>query len=138
MLRKYLCFSILLGSTVFGWSLNITVRGIRVDPGSSIGIGLFRPNDPFPTVGKEYKGEYLSADSPEVTYSFKNIEDGIYAVSVYHDKNGNRLLDDNFFGIPVEGYGFSNNVRGVFSAPSFDEASLVIDSDKSITVNLHY
>ncbi|OQX59131.1 MAG: hypothetical protein B5M52_04095 [Helicobacteraceae bacterium 4484_230] len=138
MIIRYLNFAILSGALAYGWSLNITVSGVQVDPGSNIGIGLFRPDDPYPTIGKEYRGVYLLADSPEVTCSFKNIEDGIYAVSVYHDKNGNRLLDENFFGIPLEGYGFSNNARGIFSAPSFEEASLTVDGDTSITVNLHY
>jgi uncharacterized protein (DUF2141 family) len=136
VINRYLNFSVLLGAVVYGWSLNVTVKGVQVDPDSSIGIGLFRQDDPYPTVGKEYRGVYLLADSPELTYSFKNIEGGIYAVSVYHDKNDNRLLDENFFGIPTEGYGFSNNARGIFSAPSFKEASLIVDGDKCSTVNL--
>lgn len=123
---------------MYGWSLNVIVRGVRVDPESSIGVGLFRPSDHFPIVGKEYRGEYLSADASELSCNFENVETGIYAVSAYHDKNGNFLLDKNFFGVPLEGYGFSNNVRGVFSAPSFSDASITINSDENITVYLNY
>jgi uncharacterized protein (DUF2141 family) len=31
--------------------------------------------------------------------------------------------DKNFFGIPQEGYGFSNNARGSMGPPAFDKAA---------------
>ena len=41
-----------------------------------------------------------------------------------HDENDNGKLDTNFMGIPVEGYGFSNNPqvmrRAFFSEAKFD------------------
>lgn len=47
---------------------------------------------------------------------------GTYAVSCFHDLNDNGELDTNFFGIPVEPYGFSNNARPKFRAPRWEEA----------------
>jgi uncharacterized protein (DUF2141 family) len=35
-------------------------------------------------------------------------------------------LDRNFFGVPKEGFGFSNNPRVVVSAPSFQAASVAV------------
>jgi uncharacterized protein (DUF2141 family) len=35
-------------------------------------------------------------------------------------------LDRNFFGIPKEGFGFSNNPRVVFVAPSFQAAVVAV------------
>ena len=121
-----------------GWTLKVTVDGIQANDTSEIAFGLFRPDDLFPRVGKEYKGNYLTATSSSVTYRFHDLESGKYAVSIFHDMNGNHQLDNDFFGVPVEGYCFSNNVRGVFSAPSFDDASIVIDQDKSITITIIY
>ena len=61
---------------------------------------------------------------------------GTYAVQVMHDANGNDKLDTNFMGIPVEGYGFSNNPTGLRKA-TFDEARFTIDdSPKAIVIRL--
>jgi uncharacterized protein (DUF2141 family) len=38
--------------------------------------------------------------------------EGEYAISLYHDVNGNNKLDTGLYGIPVEGYGFSNHAKG--------------------------
>ena len=59
---------------------------------------------------------------------------GVYAVSFYIDSNNNQKLDFNFFGVPIEQYGFSNNAMGFFGSPSFDEASFRIDKEIKITI----
>jgi uncharacterized protein (DUF2141 family) len=51
---------------------------------------------------------------------------GRYGVVVIHDENSNMKLDRNFFGVPKEGFGFSNNPRVVVSAPSFQAASVAV------------
>lgn len=47
---------------------------------------------------------------------------GVYALSCFHDLNGNGKLDTNLLGIPTEPYGFSNNARPKFRAPRWAEA----------------
>ncbi len=56
------------------------------------------------------------------------LPEGNYAISVYHDENLDSKLNTNFLGAPSEDYGFSNNARRIFSAPSFQEALFKIDS----------
>ena len=51
---------------------------------------------------------------------------GEYAISLFVDSNGNKKIDKNFFGITKEQYGFSNNVMGRMSAPSFDQAKFMV------------
>ena len=68
-----------------------------------------------------------------------NIElaQGEYAVAVFQDKNNNQYLDTNFVGIPQESYGFSNNARPKFRAPTFDEAKIILtEQAKTIQVSL--
>lgn len=48
---------------------------------------------------------------------------GRYAVAVIHDEDSNGKLNTNFLGMPRERYGFSNQARGRFGAPSFTDAS---------------
>ncbi|EDN70701.1 conserved hypothetical protein, secreted [Beggiatoa sp. PS] len=63
-----------------------------------------------------------------------------YAVAAYHDTNGNEELDKNFFGIPKEGYGFSNNARSTFGPPSFEKAAfqLILEKNQMVSFYLSY
>jgi uncharacterized protein (DUF2141 family) len=51
-----------------------------------------------------------------------------YAVVVHHDENNDNVFQKNALGIPEEGYGFSNDVRPKFSAPSFGDCKFHFDS----------
>ncbi len=53
---------------------------------------------------------------------FENVPPGTYGISAFHDRNDNEKLDTNLIGVPVEDYGASNNARGVFGPPKFDDA----------------
>jgi len=61
----------------------------------------------------------------QATETFQ-VPPGRYAIVVIHDENENQKLDRNFFGIPKEGFGFSNNPRVIFSAPSWQTASTAV------------
>ncbi|HUB17127.1 MAG TPA: DUF2141 domain-containing protein [Acidobacteriaceae bacterium] len=64
---------------------------------------------------------------------------GRYAAVVIHDENSNMKLDRNFLGIPQEGFGFSNNPRVLFSAPSFRSAEVTVACPATqLTVALVY
>ena len=64
------------------------------------------------------------------------LKEGDYAVKVLIDTNNNGDIDLNFFGLPKEQFGFSNNVLGLFGAPKFDKASFELNMDKKIIINL--
>ncbi len=55
---------------------------------------------------------------------------GEYAIKVYHDENGNDEMDTRMFGIPKERYGFSNDARGAFGPPEYEDALFKLDSPK--------
>jgi uncharacterized protein (DUF2141 family) len=61
---------------------------------------------------------------------------GEYAITLFVDFNGNKKIDKNFLGIPKEPYGFSNNVIGNMSAPTFDQAKFVISGPTSQNIKL--
>jgi Uncharacterized protein conserved in bacteria (DUF2141) len=45
----------------------------------------------------------------------------------------------NWLGVPREGYGFSNDIKGLFSAPEFSAASFQYDGHNlELTISLHY
>jgi len=68
--------------------------------------------------------------------AFDGIAPGRYAVMVVHDENGNGRLDSNLAGIPVEGYGFSNNPR-VLRRPTFAETAFDVgDTDVALDITI--
>ena len=64
-----------------------------------------------------------------VIATFENLRLGTYALSLYHDENNNGMLDTNFFGIPKEPYGFSNDARGTFGPPKYTAAQFEFIKD---------
>ena len=63
---------------------------------------------------------------------------GNYALLVIHDENGNGKLD-MAFGIPREGFGFSNNPTIHMRAPRANEVRFELAAGKSSqTIRMHY
>jgi uncharacterized protein (DUF2141 family) len=66
------------------------------------------------------------------------LEPGTYAIAIYHDENEDVVLNRNIFGIPKEGFGFSRNPKIRFGPPKFDEASVQVSDDSSLTIKINY
>lgn len=101
----------------------VVVTGFK-DREGSIRIGLFNEARHFLKKPIDSKVVPLSGDSAKAI--FQNLPPGEYAVSVFHDHNGNEELDTNVLGIPKEGFAFGNNAMGMFGPPSFEKCSVVI------------
>jgi uncharacterized protein (DUF2141 family) len=117
------------------YSLSVTATGFPDNVGQAY-IGLYRATDDFPVINKQYLGKVVKISGNSASLNFINLSSGNYAVAVFHDRNCNGVLDTNFFGIPTEEYGFSNNARSTFSAPSFSAASVSVTSNKSISISV--
>lgn len=89
-------------------------------------IAIFKPDEKF---GENVQpGIYKIVEvkmATNQTVNF-NLVPGKYALAVFHDLNGNSVLDKNFFGIPKEPYGFSNDFRPKFSPPSFSDCAFEV------------
>ena len=126
---------ILLFSGVKTHKLSIHISGISKIKGSLF-IAIFRATDDFPVFGKQFKGIVKEVEGKSQNYNFDNLPEGEYALAIYQDENRNKILDKNLLGIPKEIYGFSNNARRSFSAPSFQEAKFKLNKDLQQTVFL--
>jgi len=69
------------------------------------------------------------------TLCFGRFEPGEYAIVVVHDANANGKLDSNFFRIPKEKIGFSNNTRGRFGPAKWEAAKFSL-ADADLTVEI--
>lgn len=64
------------------------------------------------------------------------LPEGVYAIKLFLDLNGNGEMDTNFLGIPKKPFGFSNNAKGKLGPPSFDAAAFQVRGDTEITIAL--
>ena len=113
-------------------TLTISVTNIT-EEGGVIYADLFSSEDSF--LEKSYRTEKITAFNKNGTIVFKNIPQGVYAVSIYHDINNNGKLDENWIGIPKEPVGMSNNPG--FGIPKWKKTKFSITKeDKTISVEL--
>ena len=87
----------------------------------SVRLGVWDRATGFLSDGTRIKGYSLPAQPGSVTFEITDLPPGDYAISVLHDKDENGKMTKSFLGWPVEAYGFSNNARGTFSAPDYEE-----------------
>ncbi len=77
-----------------------------------------------------------------VSYTFKSLPAGDYAVFVFHDENNNGILDTGFMKRPLEARGYSgvlpDDVSPVGSKIKFDQARFTLNGPKTITIGLRY
>jgi len=116
--------------------LTVEVNGIS-DIKGNIVVNVYNNKEGFPT--KPAKAKYskvVKAVSKTMEIAFENIQDTTIAVSVFQDKNFNGKLDTNFFGIPREPVGVSNNAKGTLGPPSFKDAKFKFISSKTISITI--
>jgi uncharacterized protein (DUF2141 family) len=129
----------------FTGSLTVEVRGLRNQEGN-ICFKVFSGSPGFPNDNDNAVertcvaiADNLSED-PEapLTYTFETLEAGSYAVAIYHDRNGDEQLNRGALGIPLEGYGFSNDAPAVTSAARFEDAVFFLANDTVVPIQMQY
>lgn len=63
----------------------------------------------------------------KATVTFTNVVPGTYGISLFHDKNGNKIMDFEPNGMPLEMYGVSNNVMS-YGPPQWSDAKFEVSS----------
>ena len=81
------------------------------------------------------QGTIEMVEPGSVTYRYE-LPPSTYAIGIFHDANLNNRLDNYFFGVPREQYGFSNNARGFMGPPSFEDAAFSVEGKTEISITL--
>lgn len=118
-------------------TLTILVQGVASAQGQVTAL-LYASDDGFPA--KEAKAKQrvsVPASVGSVRLRFEHVAPGTYAVTVYHDANGNGKLDSNWIGIPKEPVAVSNNAKGRMGPPKFKDAKFSVESgQKDVQISL--
>jgi uncharacterized protein (DUF2141 family) len=119
--------------------LQAEIVGLRNDNGR-VGCSLFNDAKAFPRDdSKMFRHVWAPIHGGRALCQFPGIPAGQYAMVVFHDENGDGEFNQNAFGMPEEGYGFSRDAAALFDAPGFDAASFHYDGTRLyMIINIRY
>jgi uncharacterized protein (DUF2141 family) len=121
-------------------SLTVVVNGIRNQTGE-ICLRVYNSEKGFPDNAKsEVKSGCTKITGNSIKQVFSGLKPGNYAVAVVDDQNGDHKLNKDFFGIPKEGFGISQNPTVSISTgtPKFKNSSFKVDKNTTINIFLKY
>ena len=120
------------------FTLTIALSEARNDKGRLV-VGLFASEADFPRQGRALRASKLTLERGNAAVTFRGLEPGVYAIAVLHDENSNSKMDFNFLGMPLEGYGFSNDAPVGFGPPSFEAAAFKLVARRSrVPIRVRY
>ena len=104
--------------------IRIKVTGLRNDEGL-LACGLFVEENWLRAGATPGEGGEIEAGVAVCV--FRDVEPGTYAISTFHDENGDGRLDTGFMRIPKEGTAASNNAYRRFGPPRYRDAKFDYD-----------
>lgn len=107
---------------VEGVTLTVTIENV-LNANGKILAGL-HTSETF-NKGQGIDGYMGDAVEGELTFTFKNVVPGTYAISVLHDENNNMRMDFEDSGMPKEHYGMSGNEMAM-GPPTFEGAKFEV------------
>lgn len=118
--------------------IRVTVTGVSKQKGEIL-AALFLGESGFPgDASKAFRTAKASAQNGQAQLLFEKVPAGTYAIALFHDANGDGVLNTNMMGIPKEGYGFSNNAKNLFSGPSYKQAAFKHQHQTHISITVRY
>jgi len=115
-----------------GHTLTVTIEGVRSGKGNLM-IALLKA-DPAAGVAKQAGAAMVPAQPGVGTATFAGLSDGAYAVQLFHDEDGDGKMSTNLFGLPTEGYAFSNRAKASFGPPKFSDMKVDVAGADAATV----
>lgn len=133
VLGASMALTLAAGAAPAGTDVHVTLRDLK-QPSGAVYVSLCRQAE-FLTP-KCYKTAGRSVLKPgDYTISFTAVEPGTYAVLAFHDVNGNKQIDRDMYGAPLEPTGVSGDVSQVGQMPDFGRSAFPVD-DKPVNLSL--
>lgn len=116
-------------------SLTIEVTGVQTDRGHIL-VALYTKPDTWTNPDAAFATRKVDARKGVVSVTFGDLPAGSYAIAVMHDADDDGEMTTGLFSIPKEAYGFGNDARAPFSAPSFGESVVLVSRETKVVVNI--
>jgi uncharacterized protein (DUF2141 family) len=120
--------------------ISVVVKGLRSDAGT-VRCFLYNDESGFPDSEAHIVARAVALPTGHAgTCTFTGVgRDHDYAVVILHDENNDNIFQKNALGMPEEGYGFSNDARARFSAPSYADCKFHFGSGAlSLSITTRY
>ncbi|WP_271782475.1 DUF2141 domain-containing protein [Aquimarina algiphila] len=108
-----------------GITITVTVPNVTSSEGEVL-FGLYDENTFMKAA--PIKGEKSIITDGVAKITFTDVPAGVYAISCFHDINGNNRMDFEPNGMPKENYGVSNNSMS-YGPPMWGEAKFEVTSE---------
>lgn len=103
--------------------ITVVISNLNSNTGK-VFVALYNSESSF--LRKGIKNDIKEILNNSCTIIFKDVPNGTYAVSMFHDENNNGKMDTNFMKIPKENYGCSNNAKGFMGPPKWEDAKFAV------------
>ncbi|PWL39634.1 hypothetical protein DKG77_02035 [Flagellimonas aquimarina] len=114
-------------------TISVHVHNVPSTEGK-VNVAVYDSGDTFLTFEGVVKTGTAPAQEGVVMLNIENLPPGEYAVAVFHDQNGNDILDTNWLGIPKEKVAFSKAKMKTFGPPKYKECCFKVTRDTEIDV----
>jgi len=121
-------------------NIEVLINGIKSNNGQIV-IGVFKNNESFqdeiPFLSKKFAKKNISNGEMTVTF---NLAAGVYGLTLLDDEDNDSEMNYSFFGLPEEGFGFSNYYFTGFIKPKFDEFKFEVKNNQKqkIIIKVRY
>ncbi len=116
------------------YSIQITVQNVKEAVGT-ITVDV-HDDDPekFLKSGGKLARIRVPAQQGETTFCAAVPKAGIYALALYHDRNGNMKLDKTWIGLPSEPFALSNNPPKRLAMPRHKDSAFEVNGPRTPVV----
>lgn len=114
-------------------TVTLQFEGIKSNKGK-LYVAVYNNKKSF--LKKAFKGAIVKIEDNKAIVILEDIPTGVYAVSAFHDANDNKKMDTNFFGIPKEPIGVSNNAKGFMGPPKYKDAKFEVKKNITLSINV--
>ncbi len=139
MKKTFLTFIVFIGAMLTAqaqntFTISVEFSGMESDKGN-LYVALYNSEKDF--LKNNFKGAIVKIQKQKALVKFKDVPEGVYAVSCFHDANDNKKMDTNFFGIPKEPIGISNDAKGFMGPPKYKDAKFLVNKDLNLKVTVN-
>lgn len=115
----------------------LTVRVSNISPAEGdLYIAIYDHREKYMEPDLAVFNKVVAVEAGTQSIIFTDVPEGEYAITVFHDQDGNGELNLGTFGIPKEPYGFSNNARGIMGPPNFEKTKFSFTDELEVEITL--
>jgi uncharacterized protein (DUF2141 family) len=128
-------FFILALTICYGQTITMNIENLRNNKGQII-VAVFEDDATFQAEKPKYDKIFTKKSMKNGKLSIRfSLPPGTYAITLVDDENSNKEMDYNFFGIPKEGFGFSDYYHEGMTKPKFHQFKFQVKKGEKKTIS---